>query len=85
MDRESLIEFLETEFDGSRVRDLETVPGGARMGGTLVWDGFKDLDPIDRQHKLWSALRERFNREELRSISLLLAFTAAEVEAIMGD
>src|ERR1035438_1227256 len=82
MERATLINFLEKTFPGSEVRDLDVPPGGTRMGGTLIWEGFKDLDHLDRQNQLWDALQDKYDRAELRSIGLIMTFTLDEVQAI---
>ena len=85
MDRRTLTDFLTAEFGGCTVSGLEALPGGDRMAGTLLWAGFEGLSQIDRQNRLWDALREHFDAAELQSISFLITFTPDEVEAITSD
>lgn len=72
-------------FPGGRLVDFGAAPGGWRMGGTLVWDGFADTEPMDRQALLWRALRARISKDELRAVSLILTVTERELEAILAD
>ncbi len=85
MDAETLTEYLEDRFPGSELRNVEPVVGGTRLTGLLVWDGFADMEHLDRQNLLWDALEEHFLPEEAREISMILAFTAEEVDAILSN
>lgn len=72
-------------FDGARLVDFGPPPDGRRMGGVLVWDGFANLAPMDRQEELWRALRARLSPDELRQLSLILTVTEDELVAITAD
>lgn len=82
---EILTRILEEAFPGGRVEDLEEAPAGARIGGVLVWEGFDGMEPIDRQAELWRVLREKLSAEQQQQVSLIMAFTPRELEAISAD
>lgn len=85
MDPRELTVFLESRFPGSELRDVEPVSDGTRLTGLLVWDGFADMDHLERQQLIWEALREQFTREGARVVSMILTFTADEVDAILNN
>lgn len=57
--------------------------GEERVSGYLVWDGFNDLEPIDRQHLVREVLRREL-RAEVQGVSIILTYTPKEFE-IMSE
>jgi hypothetical protein len=82
---ERVEEIVLTAFGGARLVDFGPPPDGRRMGGVLVWDGFADLAPMDRQERLWGVLRTSLSPDELRQLSLILTVTEDELAAITAD
>ena len=75
---DKLRDTLRSQFPGSR-EDLERYPPRNRkVGGALIWDGFQDLEPLERQKRVWAALRERLSREDQLRITAIFTFTPAE-------
>jgi hypothetical protein len=77
-----LLEVLSAAFPGSTTEDLERAPGSDRITGLLVWDGFADLDPADRQSMLWRNLRQGLAEADLREVGLLFTVTPDELVAL---
>lgn len=69
---------LRREFPRSTMELRITVPR-YRVGGLFIWDGFDELEPIDRQQRLWDVLEEVLSKEEQRSISAILTLTPEEL------
>jgi len=76
---ERVTKILESRFPGIDL-EIEEMPNGNIMG-TAVWEGFADLDQVDRQTKLRDALR---NTPDLdgSQIGLILAYTPDELFAM---
>jgi hypothetical protein len=75
--RHELEAWLSEQFPGAQVI-LDPVRPGSKIGGIIAWNGFHDLEPIDRQSLLWRALRDHFNREDQIKISGLIALSLTE-------
>lgn len=71
---------LEQSFPGATV-ELET-PYDDRVGGVLLWDGFQGVDQIDRQRRLWKALRSGLTQGEQLRVTAILTVTPSERSAI---
>lgn len=56
---------------------LERTAGG-RVGGFILSEKFAGMKQVDRQELLWRLLEERFSREELQAIVVLLTMTRRE-------
>lgn len=66
--------------------DLEHGWTEGRYGGVLVWDGFDDMEPLDRQRLLWKKLREAMPSPADQSlIAPILAMTPSEMAVIRED
>ena len=75
---DKLKNLLRSEFPGSR-EDLEWYPPRNRkVGGALIWDGFQGLEPLDRQRRVWTVLREHLSRDDQLRITAVFTFTPAE-------
>lgn len=85
MDAQELTAFLTDTFPGSELRELELMDDG-RLVAMLVWQAFEELDQIDRQNALWNALREHYERDDLRrGLGMILTFTPHEAAVIAED
>lgn len=80
----ALTEWLGTEFPGAELVDFGRDPSG-RVAGVVAWTGFDGQAQIDRQQRLWSGLRARFNADDLRRVGLILTFTPRELQSIDAD
>jgi acid stress-induced BolA-like protein IbaG/YrbA len=49
------------------------------------WKGFDGMPDRERQRKLWGALRDELSSQEINSISLILTFTRAELNAMTSN
>jgi hypothetical protein len=76
---ERVTECLELAFAGISL-DLEEVPGG-RISGSAVWDGFADLDQVDRQQQLRTVLRRDLGAEATL-VGVILTYTPHELDAM---
>ena len=63
---------------------LQFSPLAQNVGGYLVWEGFVNKEPSDRQHLLSMAIRARFSRDDQRFISLIVTLTPNEY-AVMRE
>jgi hypothetical protein len=80
--REELRDFLLGKFPGAEIVDLDANPRSKRLGGVLAWPEFGPLTPLERQNKLWAALRTQFPADKLRQISMIITFTPEELQAV---
>ncbi len=85
MDQAELRAYLRDQFTGAEVRldPLETPD--QRITGEIWWDGFAGQGQLERQNLLWARLHDRFERDQLRAISLIFTLTPDEVEALARD
>lgn len=49
-----------------------------KVGGFVVWAGFKSIEPIDRQSMVRKALERTLSAEELKHVSMISAMTPIE-------
>lgn len=68
---------LELEFPGSTAI-LDPASPLEKVGGLLIWNGFDQMEQIDRQRKLMAKLREKLSRDDLLQITAILTLTPAE-------
>lgn len=68
---------LRKKFGGGETI-LERFPGTMKIGGYLIWNGFADLDQLDRQRLLTQALRESLGDDYRSRITTILTVTPAE-------
>jgi acid stress-induced BolA-like protein IbaG/YrbA len=69
-------------FPGMKIDELKRPYPGGKIGGVLIWRGFKDLEQVDRQEKVWEALRAKLTEEERESLSLMITLTPDELRSI---
>jgi acid stress-induced BolA-like protein IbaG/YrbA len=74
--RERLEHLLRERFGGMDI-DLEPLGQTGRLSGVLIWDGFQGLDFVDRQERIWSAIRDAF-KADATQVSTLITLTPAE-------
>ncbi|MEA2664930.1 MAG: hypothetical protein QOI11_1874 [Candidatus Eremiobacteraeota bacterium] len=74
--RERLEHLLHDRFDGMDI-DLGPLGQTGRLSGVLIWDGFRGLDFVDRQERVWSAIRDALKADALQ-VSTLITLTPAE-------
>ena len=70
-----LTNLLDTHF-GNAELSFETFPGG-RVGGIMAWAGFDGEPQRERQHRLWTVLRQLPPQEQMQ-ISSILTLTPHE-------
>jgi len=76
---------LEDKFGDARVEELSAAPGGGRIDGVLVWQGFGEDDQVQRQKALWQVLRRHLDPLELQKSSLIMTLTPDELEAMRAE
>ncbi len=76
---QKVIDILQTAFPGIKV-EIDVLPGG-RISGRVVWEGFAELDQVDRQNIIWDELRQKLG-PEARQVGILLTYTPYELEAM---
>lgn len=74
--RERLEHLLHDRFDGMDVH-IEPLGNTGRLSGALVWDGFRGMDFVDRQERVWSAIRDSIETDASQ-VSTLITLTLAE-------
>ena len=75
---ERVRDVLNENFSGAQV-SVEDYDGEERVGGYILWDGFDDQEPIDRQLAIFKVLRDKLGSEAQR-VSLIFAYTPREWE-----
>ncbi|MBM3500191.1 MAG: hypothetical protein FJX74_16160 [Armatimonadetes bacterium] len=83
--RTKVSDTLTARFPGCRIEGLKRAPGGTRLGGTIVWDGFAGKTQLERQDLLWGALKDSLSEDEQAQISLLMAVTEEELGLILAS
>ena len=76
--RQKVLDLLKSEFSGSEVQ-LDEPKEDERIFGYLIWDGFAELDQLDRQRQVWNLLRRELDREDQRSVLAILTVTPDEL------
>lgn len=74
--KNQLIKNLEEAFPGIII-DVELLPQGDRFAGVLIWDGFEEKDPSERQQMIWSVIKSKLG-PRAQFISTLIPRTKAE-------
>ena len=77
----SLKKALSTAFPRSQFRP-EVNKADKRIGGVLVWDGFQDIDQIDRQRMVREALDRVIQGDPRRDIAFIITVTHAEMAVL---
>lgn len=73
---------LKSKFPGATTElDVDIVPP-KKVGGYLIWDGFQDMEQLDRQRALSKALKEAMTADELERVTTILTITPGEAEAM---
>jgi hypothetical protein len=72
-----LVTALASEFPGAEV-SVDLLPASRKLTGSVVWEGFADLDQLRRQQRIRGALESRLSREDRASVTFLLPLTPAE-------
>lgn len=78
---EELIERLNQLFGGQfpgSVAELELVHPINKVGGYLIWDGFEEMEQIDRQRQVSRVVRTMMPDDRSR-VTTILTLTPAEV------
>ena len=70
---------LVAEFPKATI-DLDVAKPSKKIGGLMVWQGFKGIEQIKRQTRLWKVLRLRLTPEEQLRITAILTVTPQERE-----
>lgn len=78
---ERLSQLLQRQFPGS-MPELEQVKPLQKVGGYLLWDGFEDLEQLDRQRKLSRVIREYLSPDDASRITTVFTLTPAEAEVM---
>ena len=73
---------LRTHFPGIVVEDVKRGGASKRIGGLLIWDGFVSMEQVERQRRIWEALRSSLTDEERQSLSLMITLTPDELRSI---
>ncbi|HET6387121.1 MAG TPA: hypothetical protein VFJ58_27350 [Armatimonadota bacterium] len=71
-------EALLRRFPGAEL-ELEYTECSGRIIGRISWRGFTGLDQMDRQEKLWQALREELGADA-SGVSIILTYTPRELK-----
>ena len=78
-----LVELFSQQFPGS-LAELEQARPLRKVGGYLIWDGFEDVEQLDRQRQLGRVLRANLNSSEQSKVTTILTLTPAEA-AVMRE
>jgi hypothetical protein len=73
-----LRQIIEAAFAGADIR-LEIVESIMKVGGSVVWEGFSPYEQLERQERLWTALRHSLSDEEQFQVTAILTLTPTEV------
>ncbi len=74
---------LSRRFHGAQV-EADRFNGAERISGHIVWEGFNDLDQVDRQRQIYQVLRQELGPEATQ-ISIILAYSPEEWAAMHED
>lgn len=78
---QQVTEILGQAFKGIDT-DLQELPGG-RVSGRIVWDGFAELDPTDRQRLVREVLENKLG-SQVQQVGVLLTYTPDELSAMQA-
>ena len=85
---EKLIKRLKTllrrNFKGAEVT-LEQASPDSKVGGYLIWDGFQEMDQLERQHQMWEVFRAHLSPEERQKLTAILTLTPEEMAVAQED
>ena len=74
---------LRSNFRGAEIH-LKRLSAGRRVGGSLIWDGFKGKPQIDRQTKLRRVIERALPPDQQVEVSFILTLTPDE-EAVLAE
>lgn len=83
MGSKEIIETLRTEFPNATV-DIALEKTTDRYNGHLLWQNFEGMSFIERQRRVFDALRKAFG-EEAQGVSLIFTYTPTEYEQIQAE
>jgi hypothetical protein len=66
-------------FAGGRL-ELRRLDAG-RVSGLLTWDGFDEIEQIERQRAIWRVLRANLTPEEQLRVAAILTMSIEEMAA----
>jgi acid stress-induced BolA-like protein IbaG/YrbA len=69
---------IETKYPGATA-DLEFNPRTSRVVGSVIYDGFANMEHIDRQSTVRSYLRDELG-DQFGEVGLLFLYTRNEIE-----
>jgi acid stress-induced BolA-like protein IbaG/YrbA len=75
---------LSEAFPGAETR-LEISPYSDKISGFVIWEGFSGQTPIERQQRVWAAIKARFQPAEQRDVSAIFSLTPEEEQSILED
>jgi hypothetical protein len=77
---ERLTRLFSSQFSGS-VAELEPVRPIDKVGGYLIWEGFEEMEQIDRQRQVSNVVRTLVPGDRSR-VTTILTLTPAEAMAM---
>jgi hypothetical protein len=75
--KRKLSKLLGRHFPSAKI-SLDQAKPAEKIGGMIIWDGFEGMDQVDRQNRLWKALRANLSPEEQLMITAILTMSATE-------
>jgi hypothetical protein len=78
--KKRVISLIRPHFPGCTIEWRKTSRGD-RIGGDIVWSGFRGMDQLDRQEILWDALG-KLKVDERRQVGMFFTFTPDELVAV---
>ena len=69
-------------FPGMQFEKLRVLPGG-KVTGSVLWDGFAEMDDVERQDRLRDLLEQRLGAD-VQLVGVLLAYTPRELTSMRG-
>ncbi len=73
------------KFPDAQIDELEKPSSADRASVIVAWKGFEGLEQLDRQRKLWAALRQQLSKEDQLAIGWIMTLTPEELVAIHQD
>lgn len=71
---------LDRRFSGAKIH-VSRFSEGDRLNGYIIWSGFDEVEQLDRQRRVYAALREELQADAAK-ISIILAYSPDEWEAM---
>lgn len=76
---QKLSDLLRSKFPNCEL-ELEFVRDG-KISGFMTWQGFEEMDHLDRQRNVWAVIRQNLSREDQGRIIAVLTLTPEEMTA----